>query len=176
MHACACAIHVHVHLLAVFSHFFQLIRLVANLSIHPEVGPAVARDEDTVDYLLQILGEPMVLRELEREREREGGREGAGSGWERDERTTPHTFVSLLVHNAQSHARIHTHTYTGHMSLSDHPQLVINTLVTLNNLTYYSTSSDARNSSITTRQEEIAQCKLLFLSSPNPSSTMTHCC
>ena len=46
------------------------------------------------------------------------------------------------------------------MSLSDHPQLVINTLVTLNNLTYYSTSSDAWDSSITARQEEIAQCKL----------------
>ena len=69
MCACAGVIHVHVHcMLAVFSHFlFQLVRLVANLSIHPEVGPAVARDEDTVDYLLQILGEPMVLRELERE-------------------------------------------------------------------------------------------------------------
>ena len=36
------------------------------MSIHPEVGPAVARDEDTVDYLLQILGEVgsfMALRE-----------------------------------------------------------------------------------------------------------------
>ena len=46
---------------------------------------------------------------------------------------------------------------TGHMTLSDHPQLVINTLVTLNNLTYY-TTVDA-DSSINSRQEEIAQRK-----------------
>ena len=30
---------------------------MANLSIHPEVGPAVARDRDMVEYFLQILGE-----------------------------------------------------------------------------------------------------------------------
>ena len=40
-----------------FHFLFQLVRLVANLSIHPEVGPPVARDRDTVEYLLQILGE-----------------------------------------------------------------------------------------------------------------------
>ena len=47
----------------VFYFLFQLVRLVANLSIHPEVGPAVARDEDTVDCLLQIFGEGQGRRE-----------------------------------------------------------------------------------------------------------------
>ena len=42
---------------ALLYFLFQLVRLVANLSIHSEVGPSVAKDEDTVDCLLQILGE-----------------------------------------------------------------------------------------------------------------------
>lgn len=47
--------------------------------------------------------------------------------------------------------------YLGHMSLSNYPQLVINTLVTLNNLTYYAMADI--DSLINSRQEEIAQCK-----------------
>ena len=43
------------------------------------------------------------------------------------------------------------------MSLSNYPQLVINTLVTLNNLTYYAMADI--DSLINSRQEEIAQCK-----------------
>ena len=34
----------------------QLVRLVANLSVHPEVGPAISQDKDTVDHLFCILG------------------------------------------------------------------------------------------------------------------------
>ena len=34
----------------------QLVRVVANISVHPEVGPAVAEDRDTVDHLLLLLG------------------------------------------------------------------------------------------------------------------------
>ncbi len=34
----------------------QLVRLVANLSVHPEAGPAIAQDKDTVDHLFCILG------------------------------------------------------------------------------------------------------------------------
>lgn len=34
----------------------QLVRLVANLSVHPEVGPKVAADEDVVNYLMMTLG------------------------------------------------------------------------------------------------------------------------
>ena len=118
VHACACAIRVHVHLLAVFSHFFQLIRLVANLSIHPEVGPAVARDEDTVDYLLQILGEPMVLRELERERERgkEGEREQGVGG--REMKGQPHTHSYLYLYTMHNHTLAYTLTHTQVICLS----------------------------------------------------------
>ena len=122
-------------MLAVFSHFlFQLVRLVANLSIHPEVGPAVARDEDTVDYLLQILGESVVLRELEREREgkREGGRkererETRGWGREREMKGQPHTqsCTQHTITRSHTHSHIHRsyvslrppttcHQYTGH--------------------------------------------------------------
>ena len=113
-------------MLAVFSHFlFQLVRLVANLSIHPEVGPAVARDEDTVDYLLQILGESVILRELERERGKEGKREGErkerereretrGWGRERDERTTPHT----ILYTTHNHTLAYTLTHTQVICLS----------------------------------------------------------
>ena len=36
--------------------FLQLVRLVANLSVHPEVGPRIAGDEDTVDCLMMTLG------------------------------------------------------------------------------------------------------------------------
>lgn len=34
----------------------QLVRLVANLSVHPKVGPAIACDEASVHQLLRILG------------------------------------------------------------------------------------------------------------------------
>lgn len=49
------------------------------MSIHPEVGPAVAREKDTVDYLLQILGETStwfltVLGEVEAREEMGEGR------------------------------------------------------------------------------------------------------
>ena len=58
MCVCVCIVNcIGSNLCLIFHFLFQLVRLVANLSIHPEVGPAVAREEDTVDYLLQILGE-----------------------------------------------------------------------------------------------------------------------
>ena len=34
----------------------QLVRLIANLSVHAEVGPRIAGDQDTVHFLLMILG------------------------------------------------------------------------------------------------------------------------
>ena len=33
----------------------QLVRLVANLSVHPRVGPAIACDEATIHQILNIL-------------------------------------------------------------------------------------------------------------------------
>ena len=36
--------------------FGQLVRLVANLSVHPRVGPAIACDEASVLQILKILG------------------------------------------------------------------------------------------------------------------------
>ena len=36
--------------------FGQLVRLVANLSVHPRVGPAIACDEASVLQVLKILG------------------------------------------------------------------------------------------------------------------------
>ena len=36
--------------------FGQLVRLVANLSVHPRVGPAIACDEASILQILKILG------------------------------------------------------------------------------------------------------------------------
>ena len=38
------------------SFCLQLVRLVANLSVSPEVGPAIASSEASVNQLLRILG------------------------------------------------------------------------------------------------------------------------
>ena len=35
----------------------QLVRLVANLSVHPEAGPSITQDRGTIDNLLRILGQ-----------------------------------------------------------------------------------------------------------------------
>ena len=35
----------------------QVVRLIANLSVSPEVGPSIASDGDTVSSLLAILGQ-----------------------------------------------------------------------------------------------------------------------
>ena len=80
-HVCVVCVYtsqcVNYSILLSFHHLFQLVRLVANLSIHPEVGPAVARDEDIVDYLLRIIGEAgealTSLGGRRRGRERGGG-------------------------------------------------------------------------------------------------------
>ena len=72
------------------------------MSIHPEVGPAVARDEDTVDYLLQILGEVgsfMALREQERG---EGMRERGNRQGERKRQKNNPTHIRIFT-------RIHAH-------------------------------------------------------------------
>ena len=35
----------------------KLIRVVANLSINPDIGPLIAANETCVDLLMQVLGE-----------------------------------------------------------------------------------------------------------------------
>lgn len=49
--------------LRLFIFFFsQLVRLIANLSVHAEVGPKIAGDQDTVHFLLMILGKPWLMK------------------------------------------------------------------------------------------------------------------
>lgn len=107
-----------------------------------------------------MVGSSFAILKGEREGGRGGGRGGEREGkGQKEMKEQPHTPLAHMLTNTYSHAHTYTHTHIGRMSLSDHPQLVINTLVTLNNLTYYTTTSDTRDSSITSRQEEIAQCK-----------------
>ena len=62
----------------------------------------------------------------------------------------------ITYYLCDTHTHTHTHTFpTDLFSVSDHEELVLNTLATLNNLTYYADPS----SFIVQRQTEVAESK-----------------
>ena len=117
-----------------------MVRVIANLSIHPEVGPDIAKNIEIVELLVQVLG------------------------------TMTYDIVVLAVQYSTGICiQLHIVTvilflfYLEVKDFTNSEELVLNTIATINNLSYYT----EENTALAMKRNTVTQCMMCFLNVQN---------